>query len=183
MKKLLILSLAICFLAVVSNSPAFAGWDPAKEKQEWQAAEKTIRDFKIKDPSIKRFFDNAYGYAVFPTVGTGAFIIGGAHGTGLVYEKGKIVGRSSLSQGTVGLQAGGQAYSEIIFFKDKAALDALKKRKLKLAAKASAVAATAGAAATADYSQGVAIFTTSKGGLMLQAAVGGQEITFEPKSK
>ena len=88
-----------------------------------------------------------------------------------------------MSQGTVGLQAGGQAYSEIIFFKDKAALDALKERKLKLAAKASAIAATAGAAATADYSQGVAIFTMGKGGLMLQAAVGGQEITFKPKSK
>ena len=83
MRRLLVLSLTLCTIAVVSNIPGFAGWDPAKEKEEWKAAEKTIRDFKTKDPSIKRFFDNAHGYAVFPTVGTGAFIIGGAHGTGL----------------------------------------------------------------------------------------------------
>ena len=181
MKKLIILLLAICFLAVASYNETFAGWDPAKAEQERKAAEETIAKFKEKDPTMKRFFDKAYGYVVFATVGTGAFIIGGAHGAGLVYEKGKIVGRSKLSQGTIGLQAGGESYSEIIFFKDKAALDALKERKLKLAAKASAVAVTAGAAATADYSQGVAIFTMTKGGLMLQAAVGGQEITFEPK--
>ena len=157
MKKLIILLLAICFLTVASYSATFAGWDPAKAEQERKAAEQTIDKFKEKDPSMERFFYNAWGYAVFPTVGTGALIVGGAHGTGLVYKsvrvslltgdpiwKGKIVGRSKLSQGTVGLQAGGQAYSEIIFFKDKAAFDSLKDGKLKLAAKASAIAVTAG---------------------------------------
>ena len=132
---------------------------------------------------------------MYPTVGSGALIVGGAHGTGVVYKnvriglimhdyqaKGKVVGRSSLSKGTVGLQAGGQAYSEIIFFKDKAAFDSLKDGKLKLAAKASAIAVTAGASADADYDSGVAVFTMGKGGLMLQAAVGGQEITFEPQN-
>ena len=181
MKKLLALMIAIGFVVSVSMGPAFAGWDPAKAEEERMAAEETIAKFKEKDPRIQRFFDHAYGYVVYPTVGTGAFIIGGAHGTGLVYEKGKIVGRSSLSQGTIGLQAGGQSYSEIIFFKDKAELDSLKERKLKLAAKATAIAATAGAAATADYSEGVAIFTMGKGGLMVQAAIGGQELTFEPR--
>ena len=196
MKKLIILTLAICFLAVASYSETFAGWDPAKVEQERKAAEETITKFKEKDPSMERFFYNAWGYAVFPTVGEGALIVGGAHGTGLVYKsvrvslltgdpiwKGKVVGRSKLSQGTVGLQAGGQAYSEIIFFKDKAAFDSLKDGKLKLAAKASAIAVTAGASADAAYEGGVAVFTMGKGGLMLQAAVGGQEITFEPKPK
>ena len=196
MKKLIILLLAICFLAVASYTETFAGWDPAKAEQKRKAAEETITKFKEKDPSMERFFDNAWGYAVYPTVGTGALIVGGAHGTGLVYKnvtisalmhpyqaKGKIVGRSSLSQGTIGLQAGGQAYSEIIFFKDKAAFDSLKDGKLKLAAKASAIAVTAGASADAAYEGGVAVFTMGKGGLMLQAAIGGQEITFEPKPK
>jgi len=194
MKKLIILTLTICFFAVASYSDTFAGWDPAKAEQEIKAAEETIAKFKEKDPSMKRFFDKAHGYAVYPTVGAGALIVGAAHGTGLVYEnlwisalmhdplmKGKIIGRSSLSQGTVGLQAGGQAYSEIIFFKDKAAFDSFKVGKLKLAAQASAIAVTAGASADAAYDGGVAVFTMGKGGLMLQAAIGGQKFTFEPK--
>jgi lipid-binding SYLF domain-containing protein len=196
MKKLIIVTLAICFLTVASYSATFAGWDPAKAEQKRKAAEETIAKFKEKDPSMERFFDNAWGYAVYPTVGTGALIVGGAHGTGLVYKnitisalmhpyqaKGKIVGRSTLSQGTVGLQAGGQSYSEIIFFKDKAAFDTLKDGKLKLARQASAIAVTAGASADAAYDGGVAVFTMGKGGLMLQAAIGGQEITFEPRSE
>ena len=196
MKRLIIVTLAICFLTVASYSKTFAGWDPAKAEQERKAAEETIDKFKENDPSMERFFYNAWGYAVFPTVGEGALIVGGAHGTGLVYKsvrvslltgdpiwKGKVVGRSKLSQGTVGLQAGGQAYSEIIFFKDKAAFDSLKDGKLKLAAQASAIAVTAGASADAAYEGGVAVFTMGKGGLMLQAAIGGQEITFEPKPK
>jgi lipid-binding SYLF domain-containing protein len=196
MKKLFILTLAVCFITVASYSETFAGWDPAKAEQERKAAEETIAKFREKDPGMERFFDNAWGYAVFPTVGEGALIAGGAHGKGLVYKtmrisgvmhpyqaKGKIVGRSKLSQGTVGLQAGGQAYSEIIFFKDKAAFESLKDGKLKLAAKASAIAATAGASADAAYEGGVAVFTMGKGGLMLQAAIGGQEITFEPRPK
>ena len=146
------------------------------------AAEETIDRFKEKDPSIKRFFDSSHGYAVYPTVGAGAFIIGGAHGTGVVYERGQIIGRSSLSQGSVGLQVGGQAYSEIIFFKDKVALDNLKDGNLKIALQASAIAVTAGASADAAYEGGVVIFTMGKGGLMLQASIGGQRITFEPKS-
>ena len=189
MKKLFILTLAICFLAVASYSATFAGWDSAKAEQERKAGEETIAKFKEKDPSMERFFDNAWGYAVFPPVGT-------AHGKGLVYKnmwisgvmhpyqsKGKIVGRSKLSQGTGGLQPGGQAYSQIIFFKDKAAFDGLKDGKLKLAAQASAIAVTAGASADTAYEDGVAVFTMGKGGLMLQAAIGGQEITFEPKPK
>ena len=196
MNRLSILTLTICFLAIASYTETFAGWDPAKADQERKAAEATIDKFKEKDPSMKRFFDNAWGYAVYPTVGTGAFIVGGAHGKGLVYKnvrvslltgdplwKGKVVGRSSLSQGTVGLQAGGQAYSEIIFFKDKEAFNSLKDGKLKLAAQASAIAVTAGASADAAYEGGVAVFTMGKGGLMLQAAIGGQKLTFEPKSK
>ena len=183
MKRLILLSLAICVAVTVSYGPAFAGWDPGDAEQEKMAAEETIARFKQEDPGIRRFFDNAYGYAVFPTVGKGAFIIGAAKGSGLVYQKGKIIGKATLGQVTVGLQAGGQAYSEIIFFYDKVALDNMQNNKMKFSGQVSAIAVTAGASADVDYEGGVAVFTMGKGGLMLEASIGGQEFQFEPKPK
>jgi lipid-binding SYLF domain-containing protein len=168
-------------------SPVWAGWNPKKaerahDKQTVMNKEvaATIAAFKEKDPSLKLFFVKAHGYAVFPTVGKGGFFVGGAHGKGNVYEFGKLIGAASLTQVTVGLQIGGQAYSEIIFFKDKQALTAFKSGKLKFGAQVSAVAANAGAAANVDYSQGVAIFTMAKGGLMGEASLGGQHFSFRP---
>jgi lipid-binding SYLF domain-containing protein len=130
---------------------------------------------------MKVFFEKAYGYAVFPTVAKAGMGIGGAYGKGKVYEKGTLIGTSSLTQLTIGFQLGGQAYSEIIFFKDKKALDDFKSGNFELGAQASAVAVTAGASADADYDKGVAIFTQAKGGLMYEASVGGQKFSFKPK--
>ncbi len=163
--------------------PAVAGWDPAKEKTDLQKAQETMAAFKKKDPSIQRFFDKAYGYAVFPTIGKGGFIVGGAHGKGLVFRGAVVVGRATMSQGTIGAQIGGQSFSEIIFFGTKEAFDRFTQSKLEFAAQATAVAATEGAAANVDYSGGVAIFTLAKGGLMAEAAIGGQKFKFEPKKK
>ncbi|MDV3239803.1 MAG: hypothetical protein LOY58_13250 [Gammaproteobacteria bacterium] len=163
-----------------------AGWNPlAKDKAEDQKvdsreAAETIAAFKNKDPGIKVFFDKAYGYAVFPTVGKGGIGIGGAYGKGEVYARGRRIGTSSLTQVTIGFQLGGQAYSEIIFFKDKATLDDFTSGNFEFSAQASAVAVTAGASADADYSNGVAIFTLAKGGLMYEASVGGQKFSFTP---
>ncbi len=163
-----------------------AGWNPlAKDKPEDQkvdsrAAAETIAAFKNKDPGIKVFFDKAYGYVVFPTVGKGGIGIGGAYGKGEVYARGRRIGTSSLTQVTIGFQLGGQAYSEIIFFKDKATLDDFTSGNFEFSAQASAVAVTAGASADADYSNGVAIFTLAKGGLMYEASVGGQKFSFTP---
>ncbi|MBI5462366.1 MAG: lipid-binding SYLF domain-containing protein [Gammaproteobacteria bacterium] len=163
---------------------AQAGWNPlAKEKAEDQPAAtnkaaETIAAFKNKDPGIKVFFDKAYGYAVFPTVGKGGMGIGGAYGKGEVYERGTQAGTSSVTQLTIGFQLGGQAYSEIIFFKDKTTLDNFKSGNFEFSAQASAVAITAGASADADYSNGVAIFTLAKGGLMYEASVGGQKFSY-----
>jgi lipid-binding SYLF domain-containing protein len=181
MQRIIVLSLAIWFAVVALYCPAFAGWDPGQAEQEKMAAEETVARFKQRDPGMKRFFDNAHGYAVFPTVGKGAFIIGAAKGSGLVYEKGEIVGRATLGQVTVGLQAGGQAYSEIIFFHDRVALDNMRNNKMKFSGQVSAIAVTAGASADVDYEGGVAVFTMGKGGLMLEASIGGQEFQFEPK--
>jgi len=144
-------------------------------------ADEIVERFKRTDPTMKKFFNDNVGYAVFPTVGKGAIGVGGAYGKGVLYENDRIVGYCDLSQGTVGLQLGGQAYSEIIFFETRDALMDFKGGHLEFSAQVSAVAADAGASANADYQYGVAVFTMTKGGLMYEASVGGQRFTYMPK--
>jgi lipid-binding SYLF domain-containing protein len=139
-----------------------------------------IAKFKEKDPGLARVFASAAGYVVFPTVGKGGIGIGGARGKGYVYEHGRLIGRSTLTQVTIGLQLGGQAYSEVVFFKNRAALDNFKLGHLKLDAQASAIALTARASADLAYRNGVAIVTMAKGGLMYEASIGGQKFSFKP---
>jgi len=146
-------------------------------------ANTAIKDLKRADPGLSRFFDDAAGYAVFATVGKGAVGIGGAHGTGVLFEKGTSVGEATLTQVTVGLQLGGQAYSEVIFFETEKSLADFKKGGFAMAAQVSAVAASAGASANAKYVQGVSVFTLSKGGLMAEASVGGQKFSYRPFRK
>lgn len=196
MRRLGNLVLLSLFLVGFAASPARAGWNPELARR----AQETIARFTQADPTLNTFFEKAYGYAVFPRVGKGAVGIGGAYGTGVVYERSaeksaknadksaerketrwEPVGTASLMQFTLGVQLGGQAYSEVIFFEDKATLDRFKKGNYEMSAQASAVAADKGAAANTDYSSGVAIFTLVKGGLMFEASVGGQKFTFEPK--
>ena len=160
----------------------------------------TINLFKNAGES-SLFFDKSYGYAVFPTVGEGAVGIGGAHGTGHVYIHGKWVGDVTMNQLTVGLQLGGKAFSQIIFFEDKRAMEEFQSGAYEFAADASAVAITAGAQASAGtdgsgagmsggmkdattrgkYQKGVAVFTIAKGGLMGQLAVGGQKFKYSAR--
>lgn len=166
---------------------AQAGWNPSNEEAKKEEGVKNndvaeaIGRFKANDAGMKVFFDKAYGYAVFPSIAKGGIGFGGAYGTGEVFEKGKMVGTTSLSQATFGLQLGGQIYSEIIFFKDKANLDDFKGGNFKFGAQASAVAVTAGVSVDVDYNDGVAIFTLAKGGLMYEASVGGQKFSYTPK--
>ena len=154
--------------------------DVTKDVKE---AQETIAVFKKADPKLSRFFDNAVGYAVFPTVVKGAAGVGGARGSGIVFEKGTAVGKASLTQGTIGAQLGGQTYSEVIFFETVPAFTDFKKGELALAAQVSAVAASADASKNAKYQDGVAVFTIGKGGLMAEASVGGQKFSFEPFGK
>ncbi len=141
----------------------------------------TIHRFKQADPSIKQFFDSAYGYAVFPSIGKGGAGIGGAHGYAEVFEQGEVIGVAEMSQATIGFQLGGQSYREIIFFKDELALQDFTRGEYTFSAQASAVAAEAGAAAETDYENGVAVFLMVKGGLMAEASVGGQQFRFYPR--
>lgn len=146
-------------------------------------AEATVAFFRKADPDLARFFAAAVGYAVFPSVGKGAVGIGGAHGRGVLFEHGKPIGETSLTQVTIGAQLGGQAYSEIVFFESEQALARFKKGELAMSAEVSAVVAATGASANARYAQGVAVFTLPKGGLMAEASVGGQKFAFTPFSK
>jgi lipid-binding SYLF domain-containing protein len=185
-KRLLMMSLAVFSLALMVG-PAHA--------DEYTD---TINVFK-KAAESGSFFDKAYGYAVFPSIGKGGVGVGGAYGKGRVYEKGKYIGDASMKQVTVGLQLGGQAYSQIIFFEDERALKQFTSGEFEFGAEASAVAITAGANAKANtagssagasatknkaanvgaYNKGMATFTVAKGGLMYEASIGGQKFSYK----
>jgi lipid-binding SYLF domain-containing protein len=160
------------------------GADQAAEEKKLQEDTKVaIEQFKKVDSSLGKLFQSAAGYVVFPNVGKGGFVLGGAHGNGLVYEKEKLVGRASLTQVTVGAQVGGQEFSELIFFETKEALKQFKESKLEMSAQVGAVAAAEGVSENAKYTDGVMVFTKAKAGLMAEASVGGQKFKFEPIKK
>lgn len=167
-------------LAVLLPLPAGAqglgGWDP----EEIQKAEQTAAAFKEADPSLQTFFDQAYAYAVYTSIAKAAFIVGGAHGKGAVFRGGEAIGKTAVTQASVGLQAGGQAYSEIVFFQSESAFNRFTAGDFELAAQASAVVAKEGAAANVAYERGVAVFTMIRGGVMLEASVGGQKFSYAP---
>jgi lipid-binding SYLF domain-containing protein len=161
----------------------------------------TIEIFK-KSEATQPFFESAYGLAVFPTVGKAGIGIGGSYGKGQVYRDGELTGETSLIKATIGLQLGGQAFSEIIFFEDKRAYDDYTSGNFEFDASASAVAITAGIQATAgtggtsagasagpatgtqaqnSYHNGMAVFVHIKGGLMYEASIGGQKFSFTAK--
>lgn len=177
MKKLYLL---ILVLVVAATSPA-AAFQPDPDSALELDAARAILDIKTADPGIKTYFDNAAGFAVFPSVGKGGLVVGGAFGRGLVIANEAVVGYTTMSQATVGFQIGGQKYAQFIFFRDETALNHFKRGNFEFGAQASAVAITVGASADASYDGGVAIFTLAGGGLMVEGSVGGQKFTYEPR--
>lgn len=158
--------------------------EPAQEetpvRQPRADVQATIDAYLQADPGISEFFENAAGYVVFPGIGKAGLGIGGAHGNGEVIAKGKgAIGKASMTQVTVGVQIGGQEYSEIIFFEEPLDLERFTQGGLELAAQVSAVAISAGAADGANYKDGVAVFTRTKSGMMGEASVGGQNFSYE----
>jgi len=181
MKKTLIVSLLLLIFVA-------AGCATAPETKEGKnvlsaQVDEAIAIFKTRDPSIDRFFTQSYGYAVFPKVGKGAFIVGGAHGKGQVYEQGSLAGYSTLSQASLGFSFGGEYFREIIFFREKQDLDKFKMEEYTFAAQATGVALEEGVAAKADYKDGMAVFITSDKGLMVDASLGGQKFKYVPAAK
>ena len=185
--------------AALASSMAALGWAwiPAAWADEY---DETIALFK-KAGATGKFFANAHGYAVFPRILKGAIGVGGAHGDGRVYEKGKVIGDATMNQLTIGFQLGGEGFAQMIFFETKAALDKFTSGNFEFGAEASAVALTAGAgaqagttgagagasltkekaAAAAAYVNGMAVFTIVRGGLMYEVSLGGQKYSFKKR--
>ena len=177
MKKfyITIISMAISFIALSAS----ASWDPTEVETLSPNADITMAKFLEKDPKIQTFVDKSAGYVVIPSVAKAGLGIGGARGKGLLYVNGEITAVVTLTQLSIGFQAGGQAYSEFIFFEGPDDVADFKKGNYEFGAQVSAVAITAGFSADAAYSNGVAIFTQAKGGLMYEASVGGQKFKVE----
>ena len=152
-----------------------------KKEQIKNDSEEAKAAFLKEDAGMSKFFDNAHGYLIFPNVGKGGFGVGGAAGNGVAFEQGAMIGYAKLSQVSVGFQAGGQAYREVVFFETSDEMERFKKNKIEFSAQVSAVAAASGASANAKYVEGVAVFTMAKGGLMYEASVGGQRFKFNPE--
>src|SRR6056297_2085808 len=168
--------LTLAFLAALVTACASTPSDERMLRESTAA----LQRFVERDPGLKAWRDNAHGYAVFPEIAKGGFWIGGGFGRGIVFERGQAIGRATTSQATIGPQIGAQTYSQVIFFRDQAALRTFQRGNLEFSAQATAVAASAGAAATTSYERGVAVFNMTRGGLMAEASIGGQRFSYEP---
>ena len=170
-------SVAVFLFTGCATAPKTAEGKAELNTKVQNAIDKAVKS----DPGLKTFFDEAAGYAVFPKVGKGAVGVGGAYGRGELYEAGQLAGYCTLTQASIGLALGGQAYTELIFFETQHALDRFKTGNFAFAAQASAVALKSGASANAKYTDGVAVFTMAEAGLMYEASIGGQKFSYKPK--
>lgn len=172
--------LSFCLLLALSFGCSTSSRESRQDELS-SAVEVARKRVLARDPSLKARLEAAHGYAIFPSVGKGGVIVGGAYGRGEVFENGVLVGWADILQPTVGAQLGGQTYTELIVFQDERAMENFKIGKLKIPANVSAVALASGAAASATFSNGVIVFVEPREGLALEAAVGGQSFSFLPK--
>jgi lipid-binding SYLF domain-containing protein len=163
----------ITLLLIVVSTTLFS------QENDVDEANEAINNFKDTNSEIEKFFDSAYGYAVFPGIGKGGLGIGGAAGKGTIYQGGAPVADTKMTQLTVGLQAGGQKYAEVIFFEDENAYNRFISDKFEFAAQVSAVALKSGVSLDAKYTDGMLVFTIPIGGLMYEASIGGQKFKTE----
>lgn len=177
MKKVFSLSLLLTVFTMLL-APATVNAQEAKQERLIDDAENAKTDFTDSDKLMEHMFDQAYAYVILPNVGKGAAGIGGAAGSGIVYEKGKMIGSVKMKQLTVGLQFGGQAYREVIFFEDKATLERFKTNEFEFAAQTSAAAINAENYTDVKYNDGILVFTQKKTGLMYDASIGGQRFNY-----
>ncbi len=174
-----------CSLAACIASLALTGCDSAPKTRGGQlalqsAVKSAIAQSQETDSGLTTFYRDSYGYVVFPEVGTGAFIVGGSYGDGIVFQDDNMTGYANMTQGSIGLQIGGAQFSEMIFFKDKGAYEKFIGGQWAPNANATATAISAGAAAAVNYDHGVAVFTLDPKGLMASAAIGAQRFDFTP---
>ena len=169
--KLKLAAITLLLLAFSFNATA--------QKDVSEKSKEAIAEMKKTNDKIGKYFSSAYAYAVFPSIGKGGLGVGGATGNGTLYKGGAVVGDCRMSQVTIGFQAGGQSYSEVIFFQDADAFKRFTGDNFEFSAQASAVAITEGGSIDVDYRDGILIFTHAKGGLMYEASVGGQKFKTE----
>lgn len=177
-----LIALAAAPLALVScgSVPTTQGEMDSKMAEVAPGAERAIASMIAKDSSLKPLVDEAYGVIVFPSVASGALILGGQGGNGVVFKGGKPWGLAKLAAGSIGFQIGGESFSELVILKDAAAFDRVTANKFSFTAGLSATAVKAGAALDARFEDGIAAFVSTNGGLMASAAIGGQEISCYP---
>lgn len=178
-------SIRFVLASIIAGAGLVVGCSTAPKNESKTAqlevnAKAAMESFKIKDPSLAKLLDKSVGYAIFPDIGKAGWILGGSYGKGEVYEAGKKIGYADVSEVSAGFQWGAQNFSQLIIFLKQEDLDNFKKGQFALGANASAVALTAGAAATTDPSKGVIAIVDTKGGLMAEAAIGGQRLRFSP---
>jgi len=176
-----IMKCAIAALIVGIAACATAPKTEPERRNLEASAEATLEAMKTPDPGLRNLLDSAYGYAVFPDIGKGGVVVGAAYGRGVLYEHGRMTGYVELNQGSIGAQLGAQTFSELVAFHDNYAVDRLKAGTFELGANVSAVALTTGAAATATFNDGVAVFTMPQGGLMAELSISGQKLNFQPR--
>jgi lipid-binding SYLF domain-containing protein len=161
----------------ISNPGSFADRELLHSR-----VEAALADFRAADPTLETLMARAHAYVIFPQIVSAAVGLGGAHGDGEVYQGGRLIGYADVSQASIGAQLGGQKYAELILFETQSALLDFQNGTVEFDARATAVAASKGAASTANYQHGVMVFTLPEGGLMAQAAIGGQKFRYRPVS-
>lgn len=176
---------AICSLFVVGLLMPLLGCNPEPKSDTQRAnlrddSDVTLRRFTREDASLQEFLDKAAGYVMFPSVGKAGLGVGGAYGRGVVYEGSSVTGFATLTQASLGLQAGAQDFSEIVVFGTREAMNKFKDGKFEFGANASAVIIKAGAASNTSFREGVAVFTATKGGAMFELSLSGQKLRYAP---
>ncbi len=179
LKKTQIVTAVLALIISITMNAQVGGWNPELISD----SEEALQTMLEKTPKLDSFYNASYGYAIFPKITKAGIAFGGAFGKGVVFKDHQVVGSSKLKQASIGLQFGGQQYSEVIFFENKDAFENFTNGKLKFDAQASAVALKDGASIDAAYQDGVAVFTQTKGGLMYEASIGGQHFKYKSAAK
>ena len=171
--------LVVVAIALLSGCSTAPKTETARENLQ-DDVQTVLARFQREDPELKEFLDHSVGYAMFPSAVKGGFIGGAAYGQGVLFEGGRAIGYPAIRQGSVGLQAGAQEFAELVVFGERGALEKFKDGKLEFGANASAVVVKAGAAKSASFRDGVAVFAESKSGAMVELSISGQAFTYKP---
>ena len=171
--------IGVVISVLASSSIAMADWQPDTSDEKQVKAQATIEKIKEKIPRSAMYFEEAYGFAILPSITRAAVGFGGAYGKGLVVEGDKLIGKTGFWQFTSGIQLGVNNFSMIVFFKDQESLQYFKERKIQFAGQAGLAIATFGVAGTPAYNEGVAIITMTRLGLLAEFSYGGIKFTYK----